>query len=337
MAELTDRLHSEPAREPRVRAGKAFIVPAAGIAAIWIMILLVGAAEMLAHERIGAPNASEAKGALLALAGGDLGRATEGLGALLLVAFAQFGAPLLVLAALVAIETLARDRTLHSRWSDPAWMVQAVLLTCTASILLAITQLKIWPETIVRIQGESGGALQWGSRALLLVAAVVAVDILNYWVHRAQHRFAFLWRFHSVHHGQKLDVLHNINHPIDLVAGYLLAVLPVSIILRVDRTEFLLLSAYFMVQTTLNHMRAPVHLGPLGLLLSDNRYHFIHHSRDPADYNSNFAARFPFIDMMFGTYRPRRKLLPETGLPDRPPPSGVREHLFAKWPPDRDA
>ncbi len=72
----------------------------------------------------------------------------------------------------------------------------------------------------------------------------------------------------------------------------------------------------------------------MGAVLCDNRYHFIHHSRDPADFGSNFAVRFPFIDKLFGTYRPPRSYLPDTGLPDRSPPANIRQYVFASWPPE---
>jgi len=36
--------------------------------------------------------------------------------------------------------------------------------------------------------------------ALQIIVGVVAVDLIEYWVHRAFHEIPFLWRFHQVHH-----------------------------------------------------------------------------------------------------------------------------------------
>jgi lathosterol oxidase len=79
-------------------------------------------------------------------------------------------------------------------------------------------------------------------------------------------------------------------------------------------------------------MNGPIHLGPLNRLVADNRYHFIHHSRDPRHFNSNFAAIFPVIDVMFGTWRKPGRGLPETGLDGQLAPSTLAGYLLARLP-----
>lgn len=301
-------------------------------AAAWAGAILIGAAAILSDRLLVAGSAAQAKSALLAITAGDLEQLTGGIDALVIFSLAKFGGPLLLLAGLVAIEIGANGGRARGHWVEPAWLVQMVLMTVTSLALLTVNYLAPWPEPLMRIAADRGTPAYWAMVVPLLLLSVFAIDFLAYWVHRAQHRFAFLWRFHAVHHSQRLDVLHNINHPLDLIAGYLLAVLPMALLIQVGAGELLLLGAFFMIQTSLNHMHAPVNLGPFGAILSDNRFHFIHHSRDPADFNANFAARFPVIDMIFGTYRHPRSELPETGLPDRPPPLGVRQHLLASWP-----
>src|SRR5882724_4180450 len=43
-----------------------------------------------------------------------------------------------------------------------------------------------------------------GLGALFSVLVLLAAkDFLDYWVHRAQHRFSLLWRMHSLHHSDE--------------------------------------------------------------------------------------------------------------------------------------
>lgn len=337
MASLNQPLPPDPARRERrvslttATAADRQSSPIIAVAGL-IGAILFGAAATLFDRFLVAGSAGRAESALLAIPAGDLAGFVAGLDALIVFSFAKFGAPLLILAGLVAIEAGAAGGRGRARWSDPAWPVQLVLMTITSAALLTINQLVPWPEPLIRIDAVQGSLERWAMVIPLLLLSVFAVDLLAYWVHRAQHRFAILWRFHAVHHSQRLDVLHNINHPLDLTVGFLLAVLPIALLIQVSAAELLLLAGFFVIQTSLNHMRAPINLGPLGAILSDNRFHFIHHSRDPADFNANFAARFPVIDMIFGTYRKPRAELPDTGLSDRPPPVGVGQHLLALWP-----
>jgi sterol desaturase/sphingolipid hydroxylase (fatty acid hydroxylase superfamily) len=51
-------------------------------------------------------------------------------------------------------------------------------------------------------------------------------------------------------------------------------------------------------------------------LLAGPQWHRIHHSTQPEHANRNFAAFFPFLDTLFGTYyAPRAGEYPPTGRP----------------------
>jgi sterol desaturase/sphingolipid hydroxylase (fatty acid hydroxylase superfamily) len=56
-----------------------------------------------------------------------------------------------------------------------------------------------------------------------------------------------------------------------------------------------------------------MNFGRWSWLLNCPDYHRIHHSSDPAHYNTNFAALLPVFDVLFGTYRPATTR-PATGL-----------------------
>jgi sterol desaturase/sphingolipid hydroxylase (fatty acid hydroxylase superfamily) len=64
-----------------------------------------------------------------------------------------------------------------------------------------------------------------------------------------------------------------------------------------------------------NHANLRLHLGPLTALVSNPQWHRIHHSISIEHRDKNFAAFFPVIDIMFGTYyRPHKHEYPATGV-----------------------
>jgi sterol desaturase/sphingolipid hydroxylase (fatty acid hydroxylase superfamily) len=298
----------------------------------WLALLMLGTLTILADRWLAAPAAAPAKQALRAAFDGDISSASGNLAPLLVYGATIVLAPLIVLAGFVGVEAWSNRKSAPGHQFALAWVVQAVFLTMTNFILILIAQTDLRPEPLIQIERDPSSPLYWLSVVPLFLLSLMLIDVLVYWIHRAQHHFAFLWRFHAIHHSQKVDTLHNINHPIEMVTNYLLAIVPVSLLVRVEATELLLLAAFFGIQGKLNHIRSPINLGPLGALLSDNRYHLIHHSIDPADFDSNFAGRFPIIDKVFGTYRRPRIELPLTGLPDRESPTTLLQYLLARWP-----
>jgi hypothetical protein len=57
---------------------------------------------------------------------------------------------------------------------------------------------------------------------------VITVDLLRYWLHRACHRFHWLWRLHKVHHAP--DILYALNvgrfHPVEKALHFCCDTLP---------------------------------------------------------------------------------------------------------------
>ena len=65
-----------------------------------------------------------------------------------------------------------------------------------------------------------------------------------------------------------------------------------------------------------NHANTRLDLGFLTPIISGPHWHRIHHSTSAEHYDKNFAAFFPFIDILFGTYyRPHKDEYPPTGIP----------------------
>jgi sterol desaturase/sphingolipid hydroxylase (fatty acid hydroxylase superfamily) len=155
--------------------------------------------------------------------------------------------------------------------------------------------------------------------AHLLFALFYALvfDIWQYWAHRLQHTVPFLWETHKFHHSEtalnsstiaRIHILSNLL--------FIILYLPVLIILGPQTPHFIALFLMFKLWGFVNHTNVRLNLGPLTPIISGPQWHRIHHSLNDEHYDKNFAAFFPFIDILFGTYhRPVRNEYPPTGLP----------------------
>jgi sterol desaturase/sphingolipid hydroxylase (fatty acid hydroxylase superfamily) len=156
-------------------------------------------------------------------------------------------------------------------------------------------------------------------------------NFFYYWLHRAQHRFAWLWRFHRVHHSiAELSATASYHHVAEDLFQFAAVTMPMTILLGVQSgpVPWLVLvlagtHGYFI------HSSANIGIGPLRCLLCDNRFHRIHHSRQPEHRNRNFGTTTPLWDMLFGTaWFPRRGEWPQVGLDEVAEPHTVREYLL---------
>lgn len=299
---------------------------------IWTALLSLGLAAVMAQPLFAAPMADRARiafGRLRSeeadLSGGDLVALTAYASLLVLI-------PMLFLLGCHAVERAANGRGTQ-RQDSLVWRVQLLFAAIMVGAWACVALIGSLPDALHSVALQSGSLLDWLKLASLYIAGLILADILFYWLHRAQHRFAWLWKFHAVHHSQdELDVLRAVTHPVESATRLLVITVPIGCLVSFDVIPICLLASLIAIQNKLTHLRGPIHFGPLGALIADNRFHFIHHSRDPADHNSNFADRFPFIDRLFGTYREPRPLLPETGLHDRSPPATLGQYLLAVCP-----
>jgi sterol desaturase/sphingolipid hydroxylase (fatty acid hydroxylase superfamily) len=79
-------------------------------------------------------------------------------------------------------------------------------------------------EGIPRLETIVGAQLV----ALQFLEAMVLADFVGYWLHRVQHRWPWLWRWHAVHHSStKVDWLAGgRNHPLEGVIARTLTIAP---------------------------------------------------------------------------------------------------------------
>ena len=155
-----------------------------------------------------------------------------------------------------------------------------------------------------------------------------------YWLHRAEHRFKWVWRAtgHGAHHSfQHLGAIHfGANHPFEM--GVLL--LPMALV------ELLLGagpaatggSVLLLANTGIAHSNLDLNTRGIGCLFTTNRYHQHHHSRVLEESNSNYGCAVILWDRLFGTFSDAPTLATGIGNTE---PSLIRKALLPfREPPD---
>lgn len=159
------------------------------------------------------------------------------------------------------------------------------------------------------------------------IVGFVAFDFLNYWMHRAQHRFEFLWRFHAVHHSiEEMGAPTGYQHIAEPVFRVFFCVLPLAFILKPEALA--LITALSAFQGYYQHSATSLNFGRFAWVICDNRVHRIHHSIG-TEQAYNFGVTTLLWDKLFGTaHFPSRDEWPQVGLEGYPEPRSVREYIL---------
>lgn len=159
------------------------------------------------------------------------------------------------------------------------------------------------------------------------VLYLVALDFIDYWLHRAQHRFRWWWALHALHHSQRKMSFwtDSRNHLLDsfIVDGVKAAV---ALAVGVGPAQFVGLVIATRVLQSLQHANVAWTFGPLQRVVVSPLFHRRHHAigigHEGRRYGCNFAVLFPVWDQWFGTADSDTAVEP-TGVRDQlPPPAG---------------
>jgi sterol desaturase/sphingolipid hydroxylase (fatty acid hydroxylase superfamily) len=175
-----------------------------------------------------------------------------------------------------------------------------------------------------------------------LIIYILIFDLVDYFYHRAQHRFAWFWSLHAVHHSQRQMTMwsDNRNHLLDSLLRSAVFVV-VAKLIGVPPGQFVLIVVLTQLVESYSHANIRMSFGKIGeRLLVSPKFHRYHHS---IEYNEstagparghNFAVLFPIWDIVFGTAQYKTGYA-KTGIHDQEPEGGNRDYgrgfLSQQW------
>jgi len=217
------------------------------------------------------------------------------------------GAVIVVMALLAGVEAVIPLRA-RGAWSrrhlGPNLMLILITFATNAIFNTALVLLLEW-QAAARI-----GVLHAFAPPPLATTAVVvlALDFAYYLAHVAMHSSPALWRYHCVHHSDPaVDVTTTIRqHPGEGVIRYLFLAAAASA-LGAGPGAFAVYRVWSVVHGLLEHanVRVPQRLdAAVAWVVTTPNMHKVHHSRRPAETNSNYGNIFSLFDRGFSTFTP---------------------------------
>jgi len=150
---------------------------------------------------------------------------------------------------------------------------------------------------------------------------MLALDLVSYCWHRANHRIPPLWRFHQVHHS---DAAFTVStgvrfHPGELVLSLPLRLAAIAAV-GAPIIGVIVFEIVFSVANLVEHGDIDLPLEferRLGRVCITPALHRRHHSRRRDELDSNFGTIFAFWDRLLGTFADNSSAeRVDTGLPE---------------------
>src|SRR5580692_7252229 len=164
----------------------------------------------------------------------------------------------------------------------------------------------------------------WCQAILFLVAS----DFMLYWLHRMFHGGAF-WKYHAVHHSSEdLEWISAARfHPVNLFFGAVFADV-VLLLAGISPNIFVVLGPITIAHSAFVHANLDWTLGPFKYVIASPVFHRWHHTTAERGGEKNFAATFPVLDLIFGTFYMPKGVLPDRyGIADKEFPAGFGAQL----------
>jgi sterol desaturase/sphingolipid hydroxylase (fatty acid hydroxylase superfamily) len=184
--------------------------------------------------------------------------------------------------------------------------------------VLTLYYLKLFFDSVLHYKAP----LYFGGGAFAVFAlscvAIAGQDFFYYWLHRLQHTSRWLWAQHELHHtDEHVNVTTSYRHHwLETVLLPLFVVAPIFLLFNPAFGRVIWLILFAKLMGYFIHLNSPIRLGWYNRILACPQSHRIHHSALPEHMNKNFAAFFPFWDILFGTYHhPQPDEWPNTGVP----------------------
>src|SRR5262245_13278428 len=163
--------------------------------------------------------------------------------------------------------------------------------------------------------------------AIATVTAFLLFDGWLYLLHRANHKFGFLWRFHRVHHSDpEMDATTALRFhtgEVLISSALRLAVIP---LLGITLWHLLVYESLMMPVIMFHHSNVNLPEKAdrwLRVLIASPAIHRVHHSRARVETDSNYSIIFSFWDRLWGTLRLRKD--------GRPVHFGLDDYYGEEW------
>jgi sterol desaturase/sphingolipid hydroxylase (fatty acid hydroxylase superfamily) len=230
--------------------------------------------------------------------------------------------PLLFFAMLL-VEAMAPARRFVDlrrwRWIGGAFFGLTLLVGGLTPLLIPVGKLSAL--SLFDLQGLG----LWG-----VPVGLLATTFVGYWLHRAEHRYAWLWRAtHQLHHSAaRVDMAGAyFAHPLEVLLKVSVSTLIASFVLGLAPLAASAVSTIVAALSLFQHwnIRTP---RALGLFVQRPESHCVHHAVD--DDGHNFSE-LPVWDMLFGTFRNPSAFDGEVGLQDGARPR-LRDLLLMRSP-----
>lgn len=139
-----------------------------------------------------------------------------------------------------------------------------------------------------------------------ILATLIAFDLWDYWIHLANHKIRFFWRFHKVHHSDmEIDVTTASRFHIGelLISGSAKCLMILA--WGPSLWGLVIFETLLTVASEFHHSNIKIPLRTqdgLELLIVTPRMHRCHHALHPNCFNTNFSAILSLWDRIFKTY-----------------------------------
>lgn len=181
----------------------------------------------------------------------------------------------------------------------PGLLLLGQLLSLPGLLLFALSQ----ANEAVHWPGILGGLVP-NAAVVHFVVWLLLADLAYYLAHRSMHAVPSLWRYHQFHHSAtEMNILTG-NRVSLGERGFnrLTEVVIVVVVLGVERPE--VAASVYLVRRfveLLQHSDLPWSFG----IVAGPRFHRMHHSSHPADFDANYGNLLTVWDYAFGTVAAR--------------------------------
>jgi sterol desaturase/sphingolipid hydroxylase (fatty acid hydroxylase superfamily) len=134
-----------------------------------------------------------------------------------------------------------------------------------------------------------------------VAVGLVVFELVGYAYHRLAHAVPWMWRLHAVHHSsERMDWLASFRqHPLEILLVTAAQNAPL-VLLGLPLGSHALVLLLLRLNTVFVHSDLAIGPGWWSRLVATPGFHHRHHQREGAV--RNYAALFPWIDRVFGTY-----------------------------------